>query len=181
LNIPAQDEGRYYYRYYLRAFKWALVALIVPEAVLLFAGLQWYEAKKLCRKLEELYPSDRDPTSPVEKSPRTSVPSFNEQSSSDHTSNSPEKRFSLEYGFYAGMGGFQIDTNWLPESSQTLLSPTSERMALTACGIIALARVNVLIPLDRRIIGYKSQVNVITKLLTIFQVSWMVIEASHAP
>ncbi|KAF8248679.1 hypothetical protein K440DRAFT_642097 [Wilcoxina mikolae CBS 423.85] len=176
LNVPAHDEGRYFNRFYLRAFKWTLVALIVPEAVLLFAGLQWYEAKCLCDYLEGLYPNESDSTPSVEKSPIVSSPV--EASQLEDKPNPPEKHFPLEYGFYAGMGGFQIDTTQLSEDSRKQIFPISDRMALTTCGIIALARAGVFIPLDRRIIGYKSQVNVITKLLTILQVSWMVIESS---
>ncbi|KAF8537818.1 hypothetical protein BDD12DRAFT_806637 [Trichophaea hybrida] len=180
LNVPAQNEGRFSYRYYVRGFKWAFVALIVPEAVLLFAGLQWYEAKRLCEELEELYeklhPHASNPTPLAEQSHHIDSPSSEERPSLEPILLPPERHFPLEYGFYAGMGGFQIDTNRLSKSSPQL--SIKGRLALTACGIIALGRAGIFIPLDYRTIRFKSQVDVITKTLTIFQVLWMVIEAS---
>jgi len=150
-----------------------MVALIVPEAVLLFAGLQWYEAKMLCKELnalhEQYHPRASDPTSAAEQNP---------PNSQQPIASSLGRHFPLEYGFYAGMGGFQIETNRLSESSRA--PPlTQGRMALTACAIIALGRVDVFIALDKRTIGHKSQVDVVAKTLAIFQVTWMVIEASY--
>ncbi|KAF8536719.1 hypothetical protein BDD12DRAFT_276022 [Trichophaea hybrida] len=53
LNVSAEDESQF--SRYLRRIKWALTALVVPEDVLTFAVLQWFEAKLLCNELEELH------------------------------------------------------------------------------------------------------------------------------
>jgi hypothetical protein len=141
-----------------------MVALIVPEAVLLFAGLQWYEAKKLCKELnalhEQYHPRASGPTPAPEQNP---------PNSQQPIASSLGRHFPLEYGFYAGMGGFQIDTNRLSESSRAPF--TQGRVALTACAIIVLGRVGVFITLDKRTIGHKSQVDVVAKTLAIFQVT----------
>ncbi|KAF8537306.1 hypothetical protein BDD12DRAFT_645032, partial [Trichophaea hybrida] len=41
LNVPSQDEGLFSYRYYRRMAKWAFIALIAPEVVLVCAYFQW--------------------------------------------------------------------------------------------------------------------------------------------
>ncbi|KAI5846887.1 hypothetical protein BZA05DRAFT_405783 [Tricharina praecox] len=52
LNVPAQGEGRFPFRRYRRGVKWAVMALILPEAVLVFAFIHLHEALRLCHDLE---------------------------------------------------------------------------------------------------------------------------------
>ncbi|KAF8539119.1 hypothetical protein BDD12DRAFT_114325 [Trichophaea hybrida] len=75
----------------------------------------------------------------------------------------PKRRFPLQYGFYAGMGGFQVDT------------PTG-RMSITACGILSLAHSGVFLSVDPQTIANKCQVDVIPKALAVLQVTWMILD-----
>jgi hypothetical protein len=56
-----QGEGRLSDRYFLRGIKWAFIALIVPEVVLISAAFQWCEAQILCTRLKELHSRPSDP------------------------------------------------------------------------------------------------------------------------
>ncbi|KAF8252560.1 hypothetical protein K440DRAFT_644749 [Wilcoxina mikolae CBS 423.85] len=202
LNVSAENESRF--SRYLRGIKWALTALVVPEAVLTFAVLQWCEAKLLCNELEELHFRAAEHSSHREQTSQRVVtcPSVKQSRRKPYNhlispvfylihrvrfvsrswvarwfswTPTSRKSFPLEYGFYAGMGGFYVDTSRFPESNRVSVRG---RMAITTCGMIVLARNGVFITLDSQTINNKSQVDVLAKALTIFQVSWMVFEAS---
>jgi len=85
--------------------------------------------------------------------------------------------FPLEYGFYVGMGGFQAQVD-ASRNSKSFRVPAGGRMAITPCGILELGRAGVFLSLDRQTIRNKSQVDTIAKVLTIFQVTWLVMEVS---
>ena len=86
-------------------------------------------------------------------------------------------KFPLEYGFYVGMGGFQAQVD-ASRNSKSFQVPTGGRMAITPCGILELGRAGVFLSLDCQTICDKSQVDVIARALTMFQVTWLVMEVS---
>jgi hypothetical protein len=253
MNIPAPDEG---YQLYVRGLKWALIALIAPEFVLMYAFVQWHEAIRLCADLEKLIPKENPDDSPqthiakdtsseqscasesqidLEKSTSSqqlhtrkesyesllpdakSAPSTDSDAQSiDSTAKggifldpsvwvslltSPLKlslpsapfqgltlslagpaseHFPLKYGFYVGMGGFAVDTTKLYPIGQLTMSPSvifpHDRAAVTASGVLALARRGRFLKLKAETISDKSKADTLAKILAIFQVSWLVVE-----
>ncbi|KAF8252045.1 hypothetical protein K440DRAFT_578392 [Wilcoxina mikolae CBS 423.85] len=187
LNVPTKDNRRPFFR----GIKWGAIQLIFPELVIVCAASQWLEARMICNELEKLYSRPgypREPSSEMDKidyTEKMGKDSRLPRDRGDHSTTSmihriylyscsifdqwfpcaSEKRFPLEYGFYAGMGGFQVDT------------PTG-RMSITACGILSLANAGVFISVDRQTIANKSQIDIIPKALAVLQVAWMVIDCS---
>ncbi|KAF8534975.1 hypothetical protein BDD12DRAFT_718295, partial [Trichophaea hybrida] len=149
LNIPGPDEGKLNHKLYIRGVKWAAIALIAPEFVLMYAFVQWHEAIRLCAELQDF------------------------------------KHFPLKYGFYVGMGGFAIDTTKLdPGIQQFTLHPRpilptelgEKRAAVTASGVLHLARKGHFLLIKPETISDKSKADTLAKFLAIFQVSWLVVE-----
>jgi hypothetical protein len=61
LNVPPPAEG--HWAFYLRKTRWVAMAVFAPEIVLYTAFRQWYEARTLIKKLNELqqYANLEDP------------------------------------------------------------------------------------------------------------------------
>jgi hypothetical protein len=78
-----------------------------------------------------------------------------------------------DYGFYAGMGGFVIDT--LPSGGQEYI-PGPPRVTVTARGIYFLALNGIIPEISENFIKDKSKANAFAKTFTILQDAWIVIQ-----
>jgi hypothetical protein len=52
LNVPPAGESGF--AYYARKSKWVVIALVAPEMVLFSAWFQWYQARAVQEKLNQL-------------------------------------------------------------------------------------------------------------------------------
>jgi hypothetical protein len=173
--------------------KWALIALIAPEVVLVCAYFQWLQARRLCRQLEAQMPENVriqwNEMSPHRSLRHTISALFwqlvealdsmarGKQSKAGSWFTGwvlrSKKKVPLVYGYYAVMGGFAIDTTEFNIPHQVNIS---KRMTITCSGLIALARAGVFLKIDRETINDKSKADVLAKGLVIFQVVWMVVQ-----
>ncbi|KAF8539509.1 hypothetical protein BDD12DRAFT_882216 [Trichophaea hybrida] len=179
LNVPAYDEGRF--ANFWRGIKWALIAIVAPEVTLLAAFFQFYQAWRLCMQLEELKGNSIGNPDSIGQSANAislAYPPASErvQAIIFHWFSRtpvPRKRFPLAYGFYAGMGGFTVDTKDLPEFDRY---PKNTRLAITPSGLVVLAKKGHFLEVDIKTIKNKSKADILAKGLAILQVTWMAIE-----
>lgn len=175
--------------------KWALIALVAPEVVLVCAYFQWLQARRLCSILESWlkdHPSLQWNDMTPERSIRRTIGAiFRRLITNLRTvirriypaadswfarwDSQPNKRVPLVYGYYAVMGGFAVNTKDFPKSDK-LPQLMKSRMTITCSGLLALSQAGVVLKIDRETINDKSKADVLAKGLVIFQVIWMVVQ-----
>ena len=80
------------------------------------------------------------------------------------------KRWCLEQGFYAAMGGYVVSVE---EQDQWILN---DGMTVTLEGILILARLDMLPDIDRSTVTARSKADGLAKTLVVIQASWMIIQ-----
>jgi hypothetical protein len=180
--------------------KWALIALIAPEVVLVCAYFQWLQAKRLCDQLETVWPENEllpgNEETPGDQTQRTlsSLPTYLVATFRrvGHRISPPanswfarrcsqKRRIPLVYGYYAVMGGFAVNTSTFRPFSPQLGFSFQQRMTITCPGLIVLANDGVLLKVDPETIKDKSKADVLAKALVIIQVTWMVVQVRAKP
>ena len=175
LNVPPREDTRFWF--YLRKYKWVLIALFVPEVVLYAAWVQFHQATVFCRKYNRLM---RRPTSqsasaiqvsgnnePESRLDVISKDKATETSAKDLAGTEEQPRIlTLADGFYAVMGGYVI-----------LGHPTG-RYTLSPDQVISMVELEGYpFPIvDRETIKDKDKANLLSVLLFFFQVSFLIIQ-----
>ncbi|KAI5815163.1 hypothetical protein BZA77DRAFT_316590 [Pyronema omphalodes] len=160
MNIPPANEGRL--EFYGRKTKWVLCALLAPEAVLYAAWIQWFNARWLWRK----FSSDSG-----------------DAGDAGGARSSGEKEYvTLGQGFYVAMGGVVMD---IPLISSEIADGIEEGVGHVKRITLGTEEVDTLllngyrgfIPSDDEIRD-KSKADILAKGLILFQVLWMVVQAT---
>lgn len=136
---------------------WALIALFAPEVVLVRALFQWHTACNLRDMRNSILDQQRNVTRN-----RNIAPSDQEQNHKDY--------WTLEHGFFAGMGGFVVsgkqEDDWILDDGATV-APR---------GVLELARLGVLPNVDKETITGRSKADLLAKFVVVSQALWMVIQ-----
>ena len=150
LNIPPKGETRV--QYWLRSIKWVALGVLIPELVILSAWRQWQSARTMSAELDKI---------------------FKEQIAGKSTF----RRFgwTIAHSYYAGMGGFVFEQEFLPKGDKTLFN-TPDRLTLTAAGVLLLARCGHLPDVHRDAILDKSKADGLAKTLVCLQAGWMILQ-----
>ena len=108
----------------------------------------------------------------VQRSPSTRSELINQaDSSTQSVEEIKRKRWSLEQGFYAAMGGYIVS---IEEQDEWILD---DGKTVTPAGILALAGLDMLPDVDKSTVTVKSKADGVTKTLVVIQAVWMVIQS----
>lgn len=142
---------------------WAAIALFAPEVVLFTATTQLIEANRIKYGRNEY----------LEGQGRTAeqiILSDSPSPSEDLDTMATPNVWSLEHGFFAVMGGFEVklkdEDKWILSGGRTL----------TPQGIAELAKLKLLPFVDRETVKGRSKVDQLAKALVCLQALWMVIQ-----
>lgn len=150
LNIPPKGETRV--EYWWRISAWVFLGVLIPELVVLSAWRQWLSARQMNKALSRI---------------------LEERTDRKHG----HRRFewTLAHSYYASMGGFVFEQEFLPQGSKNLFD-APERLTLTASGVLLLAKCGHLPDLNRETIWDKSKADGLAKALVCLQAAWMVLQ-----
>jgi hypothetical protein len=150
LNIPPKAETQA--QYWSRSLKWVALGVLIPELVVLSAWRQWLSARRMGKELGKI---------------------FREQAAQK---NYPRRfEWTITHSYYAGMGGFAFEKEFLPQGDRTLFD-SPNRLTLTASGVLLLAKCGHLPDIDRDTICDKSKADGLAKALVCLQATWMIIQ-----
>lgn len=147
LNIPPKGENPWYT--FAREVWWCLVGLYGPELIVFTSWRQWSSAKALSANIEE---------------------TLNE------TKKEHETNWAFMHGFYAGMGGFAIETAALHTENGLQVFPPNKRFSLTPRGVHLLAKCGHLPNVPKQVIKDKSKVDTMSKFLVCLQAGWFMVQ-----
>lgn len=145
------------FRHYKKKMRWVLMGLFAPEVVVYVAWRQYKSASVLTKSMNEIF----EQTHQERKHPWTNV-----------------------HSFYAGMGGFVIDTTDSLKGPYTWDSP---RLSLGSRGALFVARHGGCIPdISKASIFDRSKADNVGKFLACLQAGWAIVQctgrlASHLP
>ncbi|KAI4201378.1 MAG: hypothetical protein LQ350_003297 [Teloschistes chrysophthalmus] len=129
---------------YWRKTIWVIIGIFAPEIVIYTAWSQWNSARKLTAKVAKLLDND-----PAAKGAR-------------------KYTWTMTHSFFAGMGGFVVDTN---DPDRPPYIPDSPRLIITAQGIAILAECGQLPDISRRDLDDKNKADNAAKALALLQAS----------
>jgi hypothetical protein len=142
---------------------WAIIALFAPEIVLMRALWQLDTARELRDQRNAILDQ-------IEATQGADGTTVGDTSPSESNNRAKDKRWTLEHGFFAVMGGFvarvKDEDTWILDDGQTV----------TPRGIVELARRDQLPAVDARIIRARSKSDRLSKTVVIFQAAWMFIQ-----
>ena len=150
LNIPPKGETQF--QYWARSIKWVILGVLIPELVVLSAWRQWLSARKMSLELDNIFQEQKARGLPPRRNPWT-----------------------IAHSYYAGMGGFVLDTECLPRGYEALFHEP-DRLTLTASGVLLLAQSGHVPDLDRESIWDKSKADSLAKALVCLQAAWMILQ-----
>ncbi|CZT07733.1 uncharacterized protein RCO7_11224 [Rhynchosporium graminicola] len=166
LNIPPHDEQPA--QSWMKNFKWGLIGVFAPELIVFAAWRQYNSAKALhaeiqgCLNAQNLTPPREDKRD--DRSKRRVRPSGTESIEQSYP-------WTMVHSFYAGMGGFTVESDVSPADGGL-----SERLTLSARGIAFLAKCGHLPNIDEDDIKDKSKADGLSKFLVCVQAGWMVVQ-----
>ncbi|KAI9713056.1 MAG: hypothetical protein M1820_001041 [Bogoriella megaspora] len=150
LNIPPKGETKV--QYWLRSLKWVALGVLVPELVILSAWRQWLSARRMSKELNKIFKEQNDGKSAFRRF-----------------------EWTISHSYFAGMGGFVFEKEFLPQGEKTLFN-APERLTLTASGVLLLARCGHLPDVHRDVIWDKSKADGLAKTVVCVQAAWMIVQ-----
>lgn len=159
LNVPPRKEKKWRTR--LRELKWCVVGLFGPELVLFYAWRQWSSANALGHELRGLL--EVKDIEKVDYGRRMS-------------NKGRENKWTMVQGFYASMGGFVIEPNWMLEDHEADLFGGYKRLTLTPRGVLLLAKCGYLPDISKDEIEDKSKADKLAKIVVCLQAGWMFVQ-----
>ncbi len=171
LNVP--PSGSSFRSLLFTKVRWSLTALFAPELVLYYAATQLVQARKMAKRMSELYNKQYKKEGTVtsvnpDKVLDTSNSPCPWETKLDAFSRKTQAAFDLVWGFFAVMGGFEMEVSGEPDKKIGTLSPK---------GILRLGEVNLkpfIVPRAR--IEDRSKADTLQKGLVLLQVGWMALQ-----
>ena len=151
LNVPVNKETKT--KYWIRSIKWILLGVLIPELVILAAWRQFLSARRMGKELEHIF-----------KARKVTNPSEHRRYEWTHV-----------HSYYAGMGGFVFDTDFMSEEDASMI-PSHKRLTLTATGVLLLAECGHLPDIEREFIWDKSKADGLAKALVCLQAGWFILQ-----